>query len=94
MFQAHAGAAPRTAAAARGYGQRGAEVQGRQHPSVYAALATLIGDIATQVKNYGAIKAMPAAQTPNVRNDMYLASDACGSWARSRTASATTTWPS
>ncbi|WP_158926699.1 inorganic phosphate transporter [Acidisphaera sp. S103] len=45
-------------------------------PAVYAALATLTGDIDQQVKNYGAIKAVPAAATPNVRNDMYLASDA------------------
>ena len=30
-------------------------------PEVYAALATLTGDIGQQVKNYGAIKAVPAA---------------------------------
>jgi PiT family inorganic phosphate transporter len=46
------------------------------NPEVYAALAALTADIAQQVKNYGAIKAVPAAATPNVRNDMYLASDA------------------
>ena len=45
-------------------------------PAVYAALATLTDDIATQVKNYGAIKAVPAQITANVRNDMYLTSDA------------------
>jgi inorganic phosphate transporter, PiT family len=33
-------------------------------------------DIGRQVKDYGAIKAVPASATPNVRNDMYLASDA------------------
>ena len=45
-------------------------------PDVYAALATLTGDIGEQVKSYGSIKAVPAAATSNVRNDMYLASDA------------------
>jgi PiT family inorganic phosphate transporter len=45
-------------------------------PEVYAALATLTADIGGQVQNYGALKAVPAAATPNVRNDMYLASDA------------------
>jgi PiT family inorganic phosphate transporter len=45
-------------------------------PEVYAAPAALIRDIGEQVRNYGAIKAVPAAATPNVRNDMYLASDA------------------
>ena len=45
-------------------------------PEVFAALSTLDDTIAGQVKNYGAIKSIPAAATPNVRNDMYLASDA------------------
>ena len=78
VFQAHAGsaAAPSDAAAARGL--VGDALKSRQvnTPEVYAALAVLTGDIANQVKGYGAIKAVPAAVTPNVRNDMYLASDA------------------
>ena len=45
-------------------------------PTVYAALSALTDDIAKQVKSYGAIKAIPAQATSNVRNDMYLASDA------------------
>jgi PiT family inorganic phosphate transporter len=45
-------------------------------PAVYAALASLSADIAHQVQSYGAIKMVPAAATPNVRTDMYLASDA------------------
>jgi inorganic phosphate transporter, PiT family len=45
-------------------------------PIVFAALASLSGDIATQVKQYGSIKHVPAAATPNLRNDMYLAGDA------------------
>ncbi|GJE57128.1 MULTISPECIES: inorganic phosphate transporter [Methylobacterium] len=45
-------------------------------PDVFAALATLSNDIAASVKNYGSIRQVPAAATSNVRNDMYLASDA------------------
>src|SRR5262249_1934856 len=40
------------------------------------ALAALAQDIGAQVKSYGAIKSVPAAATSNVRNDMYLASEA------------------
>ena len=45
-------------------------------PGVYGALAELSGEIGDQVRSYGAIKSVPAAATQNVRNDMYLASDA------------------
>ncbi len=45
-------------------------------PEVYAALSFLTGEIANTVKNYGSIHSVPAAATGNVRNDMYLASDA------------------
>jgi len=45
-------------------------------PAVFAGLATLSGDIAKQVRNYGAISHVPAAATPNLRNDMYLTGDA------------------
>lgn len=33
-------------------------------------------DVANSVKSYGSIRRIPAAATPNMRNDMYLASDA------------------
>ena len=45
-------------------------------PETYAALAALADDVATKVKEYGAIRHVPAAATPNLRNDMFLASDA------------------
>ena len=45
-------------------------------PQVYAALAMLSGDIATNVKQYGTLAHVPAAVTPNLRNDMYLTGDA------------------
>jgi PiT family inorganic phosphate transporter len=45
-------------------------------PQVFAGLASLSADIAMNVKNYGALSRVPAAATPNLRNDMYLAGDA------------------
>ncbi|MEJ1967420.1 MAG: inorganic phosphate transporter [Rhizomicrobium sp.] len=45
-------------------------------PEVYAALVAISNDIAAQVRNYGAISHIPPAATPNVRNDMYLTSEA------------------
>lgn len=45
-------------------------------PDVYSALGVVSGDVARQVQNYGAISHIPASATPNVRNDMYLTSDA------------------
>ena len=45
-------------------------------PQVFDALGVLSGDIVPQVKAYGSIKRVPAAATPNLRNDMYLVSDA------------------
>jgi PiT family inorganic phosphate transporter len=45
-------------------------------PQVWAALDTLAGDIAAQVRGHGEMNAIPAAAVPNVRNDMYLVSEA------------------
>jgi PiT family inorganic phosphate transporter len=45
-------------------------------PNVYASLAALSNDIATHVQSAGAISHVPAAATPNLRNDMYLTADA------------------
>jgi inorganic phosphate transporter, PiT family len=78
VFEAHAGGgAPATnAATARATVGEALKSKAVNRPDVYAALARLTGDIGQQVKDYGAIKAVPAAATSNVRNDMYLVSDA------------------
>ena len=77
VFQAHAGnGPPADPAKARGVVGDALKTKQVNTPEVYAALAALTGDIGGQVKGYGAIKAVPAAATSNVRNDMYLASDA------------------
>jgi inorganic phosphate transporter, PiT family len=67
---------PDDAAAARATVGEALKTKDVNRPEAYAALATLTGDIARQVRSYGAIKAVPAAATTNVRNDMYLALDA------------------
>jgi PiT family inorganic phosphate transporter len=78
VFQAHAGSdvPPKDAATARATVGDALKSRKLTQPEVYAALATLTADIGQQVEGYGAIKAVPAAATSNVRNDMYLASDA------------------
>jgi inorganic phosphate transporter, PiT family len=43
---------------------------------VFAALASLSAEIARAVESYGSIRRVPAAATPNMRNDMYLVADA------------------
>ena len=45
-------------------------------PDVFAAMASLAHDMAAQVQGYGAIKRVPAERVQNVRNDMFLASEA------------------
>ena len=77
VFQAHAAGAPTgDAAAARTHVGEALKSKRVNQPDVYAALAVLTGDIARQVSGYGSLQSIPAAATPNVRNDMYLASDA------------------
>ncbi|MGI4977059.1 MAG: inorganic phosphate transporter, partial [Janthinobacterium lividum] len=78
VFQAHAegAAVPGDAAAARSAVGEALKTRGVNTPAVYAALGVLSADIGNQVKQYGAIKAVPAQATQSVRGDMYLESDA------------------
>jgi PiT family inorganic phosphate transporter len=45
-------------------------------PEVVPALASLAGSIGAQVKEHGSLRKVPAAAVANVRNDMYLTSEA------------------
>jgi PiT family inorganic phosphate transporter len=77
VFQAHAGGTPAMdPARARQVVGDALKSKTVDTPEVSEALVVLTGSIATQVKNYGAIRSVPAAATANVRNDMYLSSDA------------------
>jgi inorganic phosphate transporter, PiT family len=44
-------------------------------PAVVPALAGLVRNIQAQVQQYGSLRQLPAEAVPNVRNDMYLASE-------------------
>ena len=70
------GAQPPSPADARGLLGSALKTQELNRPDVYAALVSLSNEISDGVKNYGSISRVPAAATPNMRNDMYLASDA------------------
>ncbi len=96
MFVSHAAGAGAAAdpAAARGVVGDALKARAVNTPAVYAALATLTTDIERQVKDYGAIKAVPAAPTQNVRNDMYLASDAVRVMGAKPSGFSEATWPS
>jgi PiT family inorganic phosphate transporter len=45
-------------------------------PPVYAALSALAADVGDQVKSAGAVRKVPAGQTKNVRNEMYMTAQA------------------
>jgi PiT family inorganic phosphate transporter len=70
------GAALPDPAAARALVGEALKTKDVNKPEVYAALASLATDIGHEVSTYHSIKDVPASATPNVRNDMYLASDA------------------
>jgi PiT family inorganic phosphate transporter len=77
VFSARAAGLPQPdAAEARRTVTEALKTKALNTPPVYAALSALANDIAASVQNYGAIRTVPAAQTQNLRSDMYLASDA------------------
>ena len=77
VFAAHqAGAAPVSADEARRSLGDALKVRALNTPEIFAALSALSGDIAHGVQTYGSIQHVPASATKNMRNDMYMASDA------------------
>ena len=87
VFGAHANGAPAMdARAARAKVGDAIKTKKVEDPAVYAALASVSGDIAANVQNYGSVRKVAAAATPNLRNDMYLANDAIGLLNKSKTA--------
>ncbi len=77
VFTAHQqGAAPVPADQARKTVGDALKTRDLDTPGVYAALSALSGDIAHGVQSYGSIQRVPAGVTQNMRNDMYMASDA------------------
>jgi PiT family inorganic phosphate transporter len=77
IFSAHSGATPAlTPELARKTVGDALRAKQLNRPDVFAGLGVLSGEIAKNVRNYGAIARIPAAATPNIRNDMYLTADA------------------
>jgi PiT family inorganic phosphate transporter len=77
VFQAHAQGLPAMPAQlAREMVGAGLRAKKLDRPQVYAGLAALTADIGASVTSYGAVAHVPAAATPNLRNDMYLTSEA------------------
>lgn len=77
VFAAHArGRSVAGADAARSLVGKALREKTLNRPEVFAGLTVLSADIARNVQNYGSIARVPAAATPNLRNDMYMTSDA------------------
>lgn len=55
-------------------------------PETVPALGALVGQIDTQVAEYGSLAKVPAAAVGNIRNDMYLASEAIKRLSKEKTA--------
>jgi PiT family inorganic phosphate transporter len=73
VLAAHSGAAPVvTVAEARSTVDSALKTKKVNTPQVYSALSVLTADIAVQVKNYGSVRKVPAAATPNMRSEMYM----------------------
>jgi PiT family inorganic phosphate transporter len=87
VFTKHAtGPAPVSVDAARETVSTALRTRKLDDPAVYGALAALSVDVQNQVKSYGAISHVPAAQVPNMRNDMFLAADAASALVKGKSA--------
>src|SRR5271169_6932368 len=53
-------------------------------PNTMLALRTLVSDVGNEVHQYKTLKGVPASQQSNVRNDMYLSSEALRLFAKSK----------
>jgi PiT family inorganic phosphate transporter len=74
-YAAHANGAPADLAAARGLVTQALKTKRIDDPAVYGGLAALSNDVSGRISGYGSLGKVPAAATPNLRNDMYLVLD-------------------
>jgi PiT family inorganic phosphate transporter len=75
-FEARSGGVVVPVDRARGLVTQALQQRKVESAQVFGALATTTRDVAARVASYGSIGAVPAAETPNLRNDMYLVLDA------------------
>ncbi len=74
-YRAHANGQPVDLAAARTDVTRALKAKQVADPVTYGALAMLSEDVSDRIGSYGSLGKVPAAATPNLRNDMYLVLD-------------------
>ncbi len=74
-FAAHAGGANVALAQARPVLTRALQTHEAGDPLVFSAIGVLSRDIGARIDGYGSLDKVPAAATPNLRNDMYLLLD-------------------
>ena len=87
VFASHANGTPALDIdAARAKVGDGLKTKKIDDPVMYGALAVVSSDIQQQVQSYGSVRKVPAAATPNLRNDMYLANGAISLIGKSTTA--------
>ena len=73
-YSAH-GARPASIEAARATVTHALQTKDVAHPAVFGGLATLSNNLGQRIGAYGSLSKVPAAATPNLRNDMYLVLD-------------------
>ncbi len=74
-YRAHADGAPADVATSRAQVTKALKSKHVADPVIYGALATLSDDVSSRIASYGSLGKVPAAATPNLRNDMYLVLD-------------------
>ena len=76
VFAAHGDGRARSVPVAREVLVRALEAKRTDGPRVWDALAVVSRDVSSRIAGFGSLSAVPAAATPNLRNDMYLTLDA------------------
>jgi len=71
-FRAHGGTVGTDVGAARAVLTHALETKTATGAATYGAIDTLSHDVSARISGYGSLDKVPAAATPNLRNDMYL----------------------
>jgi PiT family inorganic phosphate transporter len=74
-YAAHANGPAADLPAARAVVTQALQTKRVDDPAVYGGLAALSNDVSSRIAGYGSLGKVPAAATPNLRNDMYLVLD-------------------
>ncbi|MBY0583455.1 MAG: inorganic phosphate transporter [Sphingomonas sp.] len=91
IFRAHAEGTPIGVDAAREALTSALKTKDASSPVVYASIETVSRDLSRRLQGYGSLSKVPAAETPNLRNDMYLVLDVSKIATKAKTAHQTFT---